>query len=102
MQIGDENVHRVRAVMEEIFGEENFCAQITFRKTTGKGSGLFASQSRSREPRSCLNAPGLVVRLYVIYMFDQADHCRQICAARVRATRVKSQRRQRREHDASR
>jgi hypothetical protein len=27
----------------------------------------------------------------VIYMFDQADHCWQICAARVRPTRVKSQ-----------
>ncbi|MCW5231960.1 site-specific DNA-methyltransferase [Verminephrobacter eiseniae] len=40
VQIGDENVHRVRAVMDEVFGEENFCAQITMRKTTGKGSGL--------------------------------------------------------------
>ncbi len=40
VQIGDENVHRVRAVMDEVFGDENFCAQITFRKTTGKGSGL--------------------------------------------------------------
>jgi len=33
----------------------------------------------------------------VINMFDQADHRRQICAARVRATRVKSQHGQRRE-----
>ena len=40
VQIGDENVHRVRTVMDEVFGDENFCAQITFRKTTGKGSGL--------------------------------------------------------------
>jgi adenine-specific DNA-methyltransferase len=40
VQIGDENVHRVRAAMDEVFGDENFCAQITFRKTTGKGSGL--------------------------------------------------------------
>ena len=40
VQIGDENVHRVRAVMDEVFGQENFCAQITFRKTTGKGSEL--------------------------------------------------------------
>ena len=31
VQIGDENVHRVRAVMDEIFGEGNFIAQITFR-----------------------------------------------------------------------
>jgi adenine-specific DNA-methyltransferase len=40
VQIGDENVHRVRAVMDEVFGDESFCAQITMRKTTGKGSGL--------------------------------------------------------------
>ncbi|MFG1381485.1 site-specific DNA-methyltransferase [Xanthobacter versatilis] len=33
VQIGDENVHRVRAVMDEVFGAENFCAQITFKKT---------------------------------------------------------------------
>lgn len=32
VQIGDENVHRVRAVMDEVFGDENFAAQITFRK----------------------------------------------------------------------
>jgi adenine-specific DNA-methyltransferase len=31
VQIGDENVHRVRAVMDEVFGDENFVAQITFR-----------------------------------------------------------------------
>ncbi|MDE2831197.1 MAG: site-specific DNA-methyltransferase [Gemmatimonadota bacterium] len=31
VQIGDENVHRVRAVMDEVFGEDNFVAQITFR-----------------------------------------------------------------------
>jgi adenine-specific DNA-methyltransferase len=40
VQIGDENVHRVRALMDEVFGEETFCSLITFRKTTGTGSGL--------------------------------------------------------------
>ena len=39
VQIGDENVHRVRAVMDEVFGTENFASQIIFRKTTGKSSG---------------------------------------------------------------
>ena len=38
VQIGDENVHRVRAVMDEVFGDENFLSQIVVRKTTGKGS----------------------------------------------------------------
>ena len=38
VQIGDENVHRVRALMDEVFGEDNFVSQSVFRKTTGKGS----------------------------------------------------------------
>src|SRR5271169_3661916 len=37
VQIGDENVHRVRAVMDEVFGEENYLALIPFIKTVGKG-----------------------------------------------------------------
>jgi adenine-specific DNA-methyltransferase len=32
VQIGDENVHRVRAVLDEVFGEENFIQLIPFRK----------------------------------------------------------------------
>jgi adenine-specific DNA-methyltransferase len=39
VQIGDENVHRVRAVMDELFGEGNFLSIITYTKTTGAGSG---------------------------------------------------------------
>lgn len=35
VQIGDENVHRVRALMDEVFGAENFISQIAFAKTTG-------------------------------------------------------------------
>ena len=33
VQIGDENVHRVRALMDEVFGEERFVSLITIRKT---------------------------------------------------------------------
>ena len=40
VQIGDQNLHLVRSVMDEIFGPESYCAQIVFRKTTGKGSDL--------------------------------------------------------------
>ncbi|RFP86349.1 site-specific DNA-methyltransferase [Rhodobacteraceae bacterium 63075] len=43
VQIGDENVHRVRALMDEVFGEENFCNQITFKKTGGLISGFLPS-----------------------------------------------------------
>jgi len=35
VQIGDENVHRVRAVMDEVFGPTNFAALITVVKTSG-------------------------------------------------------------------
>lgn len=33
VQIGEENVHLVRALMDEVFGSENFVAQISVRKT---------------------------------------------------------------------
>jgi adenine-specific DNA-methyltransferase len=38
VQIGDENVHRVRAVMDEVFGEENRRTEIVFQKTTSTSS----------------------------------------------------------------
>lgn len=34
-QIGDENVHRVRTVMDEVFGDDNFISQISVKKTSG-------------------------------------------------------------------
>ncbi len=34
VQIGDENVHLVRSVLDEVFGSENFVVQITFKKRT--------------------------------------------------------------------
>jgi adenine-specific DNA-methyltransferase len=40
VQISDENVHHVRELMDEVFGVENFCAQIIFRKTTTQSGGL--------------------------------------------------------------
>ncbi len=40
VQIGDENVHRVRAVMDEVFGADNCVASVVFRKTTGKAGDL--------------------------------------------------------------
>ena len=38
MQIGDENVHRVRALMDEVFGETNFVAIINVGKSSGQTS----------------------------------------------------------------
>lgn len=38
IQISDENVHRVRALMDEVFGEENFVAEILVKKTGSQKS----------------------------------------------------------------
>jgi adenine-specific DNA-methyltransferase len=38
VQIGDENVHLVRAVLDEVFGSENFVSQIAVRKLAGVDS----------------------------------------------------------------
>ena len=35
VQISDENIHRVRCIMDEVFGVENFIALIPFQTTTG-------------------------------------------------------------------
>ena len=58
VQISDENVHRVRALMDEIFGEENYVSEIIFSKTTGLAASgrvssafdylLWYAKSRSR------------------------------------------------------
>ncbi|TET44265.1 site-specific DNA-methyltransferase [candidate division TA06 bacterium] len=36
VQIGDENVHLVRCLMDEVFGSENYVATISFTKTSGQ------------------------------------------------------------------
>ena len=38
VQIGDENVHRVRALMDEVFGDDNFVGEIILKTTSGAGS----------------------------------------------------------------
>ncbi len=43
VQIGDENVHLVRSLMDEVFGSENFAAMITIRKTTSEGAAMLGS-----------------------------------------------------------
>ncbi|MCM5029029.1 site-specific DNA-methyltransferase, partial [Escherichia coli] len=42
VQIGDENVHRVRALLDEVFGEDNFVGEIVFKKTGGQRTNLMA------------------------------------------------------------
>jgi adenine-specific DNA-methyltransferase len=44
VQIGDENVHLVRSVMDEVFGSENFISLISFRTTSSLG-GMYLGKS---------------------------------------------------------
>ena len=43
VQISDENVHLVRNVMDEVFGSENFVSLITYKTSSGLGSGFLSS-----------------------------------------------------------
>jgi len=43
VQIGDENVHRVRAMMEEVFGVDNFVCEIVCAKTSSSSEELLSS-----------------------------------------------------------
>ena len=62
VQIGDENVHRVRAVMEEVFGEENLISQIAFRTTTGRAGEFLSAASNyllwfAKDQEKCKHRP---------------------------------------------
>src|SRR6266478_6098089 len=43
VQIGDENVHRVKALMEEVFGATNFITEIVVEKTSAQTTDYLAS-----------------------------------------------------------
>jgi len=45
VQISDENLHHVREVMDEVFGNENFCGVIMFMKASAQSSDLLSSSS---------------------------------------------------------
>ena len=56
VQIGEDNVHLVRCVLDEVFGSENFISQITFATTSGfqadtlaRGGDYILWYARSRE-----------------------------------------------------
>ena len=48
VQIGDENVHRVRALMDEVFGEANFCSL-----RVCPGTFLFLTELSEHEANGC-------------------------------------------------
>jgi adenine-specific DNA-methyltransferase len=43
VQIGDENVHLLRGLLDEVFGSENFVSQITFAKTSSATGNYLAA-----------------------------------------------------------
>ncbi len=43
VQIGDGNVHLVRNILDEVFGSENYCGQISFIKTAALSGTLLSS-----------------------------------------------------------
>ena len=43
VQISDENVHHVREICDEVFGTQNYCGQIAFKKTSGFSPALLSS-----------------------------------------------------------
>lgn len=45
IQIGDQNIHLIRAMMDEVFGNENFCSMIAFEKTSGLTQTLLPAVS---------------------------------------------------------
>jgi adenine-specific DNA-methyltransferase len=47
LQIGDENVHLVRSVLDEVFGRTGFVSQITVKKTTGASGELLSGVTDS-------------------------------------------------------
>jgi len=74
VQIGDENVHRVRALMDEVFGDDNAIATIPFKKTSALGGKtldvvfdylLFYARDRSKlKYRRQLTGTGLDTYAY--------------------------------------
>ncbi len=45
VQISDENLHLVRCLVEEIFGEDNVCGLISYRTTGGQSASLLSAST---------------------------------------------------------
>ena len=83
VQIGDENLHRVRALMDEVFGDDNFCGQIAFQKSgkasTSKVPGVFdyllwyAMNSEVVKVRNLFHNKKDIPKLIEDYNFDDGD-----------------------------
>jgi adenine-specific DNA-methyltransferase len=56
VQIGDANVHRVRALMDDVFGETSFVSLIVLRKTAGQDQESAGSSIRTTTRRASSSA----------------------------------------------
>ena len=45
VQIGDENLHRVRCLLDEVFGVANCCTVISFKKTASRSAHLLSEEN---------------------------------------------------------
>jgi adenine-specific DNA-methyltransferase len=96
VQIGDENLHRVRSVLDEVFGEENFLSQINVVKTSGLSAADRLSSSTDYILWFAKAKPHVKYRMLVVrkdidadagvmyrYMRDEAGVPRRISSAEV-------------------
>jgi adenine-specific DNA-methyltransferase len=60
VQISDQNVHHTKELMDEVFGAENFCVIVNFRKTAGASS-----------PQAKTNVVGVVADYLLWYARDK-------------------------------
>jgi len=83
VQIGDENVHLVRCLMDEVFGSENFCSQIPFQKS-GKSANTsipgvvdyllwYSKHRESLKVRPLLLSKENIAKLIEDYSLDDGD-----------------------------
>ena len=82
VQIGDENVHRVRALMDEVFGNQNFIDQIVFQTSSGRVSDgldgvydliLWYSKTNELTKIRKLKKPRSKIQLDTAYNYLQFD-----------------------------
>ena len=94
VQIGDENVHRVRSVMDELFGEHNFLSQIGVVKTSGLSAAdrlsssadyilWFAKEKERTKYRALLTEKSLASESGAMYRYvrDEAGVPRRLSAS---------------------
>ena len=83
VQIGDENVHRVRAVLDEVFGDENFVSLITFQKNGSGAAGFlnnvcdyilwFSKSRKNLKFRPLIKEKTSDLKLMESYSYDDGD-----------------------------